>query len=319
MQKHFRAGIGNAGAITAGTIVCAEALNPHFGYFYTVKQRLVLRRTRHQSLELLDTHEFGRVLLINGIMQVADKNDGHYHEPMVHPAICMHPGPEAVLVIGGGDGGILREVLKYPFIKNVELAELDKEVIKFSNTYLPRIHGGAFRDPRVHVNIVDGRQFVEEHAGEFDIVIMDMTDPFGPSKLLYTKEFFKAVIRSFRNSSGIFIMHSESPITRPAAFACIQRTLRASFTLVSPLYLYIPMYATLWSITMCSPTIDCSLGNAAAIDRKLARYGIRGLEVYSGATHTAMQTSFPYIAELLRKRCRVITDSKPDFPDDFLS
>ena len=112
-------------------------------------------------------------------------------------------------------------------------------------------------------------------------------------------------------------MHSESPVSRPAAFACIQHTLRASFGVVMPLYCYIPMYGTLWSITLCSPTVDFSRMRPAAIDRRLTRYGIGGLEVYSGATHTAMLTPYPYITRLLAKRSRLITDARPDFPDDF--
>jgi spermidine synthase len=316
MQKHLRAGINDIGRLAGKRAVHAEALNPHFGYFYTVKKISARRRTKYQSIQLLETDQFGKVLLLDDITQLGDKCDGHYHEPMVHPAFCSHPKPETVLVIGGGDGGILREVLRYPCVKRVEVAELDEGVIAFSRKYLPRVHGGAFDDRRVHINVTDGRPFVENHRGEFDVVIMDMTDPGGPSALLYTREFFRAVIRSFRNSKGVFTMHTESPVSRPGAFSCIQRTLRASFAAVTPFYLYIPMYATLWSITLCSQTIDASRSTAPAIDRRLSRYGIRDLEVYSGATHVAMQTAFPYITRVLTQGGRVITDARPGFPDD---
>ena len=319
MQKLFRAGIGNFERLAKGRSLYAEALNPFSGYFYTVKKSLAKRRTKYQSLELIDTDEFGKVLLIDNITQVADRNDEQYHEPMVHPALCSHPRPETALVIGGGDGGILLEVLKYPTIKRVELAELDGGVIEFSKKYLPKIHCGAFDDPRVHCNVTEGRRFTEEHPRQFDIVIMDMTDPAGPSTMLYTKEFFNSVKRSFRSTSGIFAMHSESPITRPRAFAAIQKTLRASFAHVTPLYLYIQMYGTLWSITLCSQEVDCSRIGAAAIEKKLLRYGIRNLQVFSGATYVSMQAAFPYITKLLKGPARIITDAKPDFPDDFLS
>ncbi len=316
MQKHLLAGISDIGRLAGNMAVHAEALNPHFGYFYTVKKVAARRRSKYQSMQLLETDQFGKVLLLDGITQLGDKCDGHYHEPMVHPAFCSHPRPETVLVIGGGDGGILREVLRYPCVKRVEVAELDRGVIAFAEKHLPRVHGGAFSDSRVHVNVTDGRPFVEAHPGEFDVVIMDMTDPCGPSALLYTREFFEAVTRSFRNSRGIFIMHTESPVSRPEAFSCIQRTLRASFARVTPLYLYIPMYGTLWSITLCSPTIDSSRPTAATIDRRLSRYGIGNLEVYSGAMHRAMQTPYPFITRLLQRGGRLITDAKPRFPDD---
>lgn len=316
MQKHLRAGIGDIGRLAGKGTVHAEALNPHFGYFYTVKKTAAAKRTGYQAIQLLDTEQFGKVLLLDGITQLGDKCDGHYHEPMVHPAFCSHPRPETVLVIGGGDGGILREALRYSCVKRVEVAELDEGVIAFSRKYLPRVHGGAFSDRRVHLNVTDGRLFVENHPAEFDVVVMDMTDPSGPSALLYTREFFEAVTRSFRTPEGVFIMHTESPVSRPEAFSCIQKTLRASFAKVTPFYLYIPMYATLWSITLCSLTIDASRLNAGTIDRTLSRYGISGLEVYCGATHVAMQTPFPYITRLLRQPVRLITDARPRFPDD---
>lgn len=319
MQKHIRAGIGNVNRIASGRKLYTEALNPYFGYFYTIKKSLVKEKTRYQEVELVDTDEFGKVLLLDQITQVAERNDYDYHETMVHPALCSHPKPESVLVIGGGDGGIMREVLKHSSVKRLEIAELDDGVIEFSRKYLSNVHNGCFDDPRVIINIVDGRKFTEKHKGEFDVVIMDMTDPFGPSKMLYTKEFFKAIKRSFRDSSGIFVMHSESPVSRPQAFACIQKTLRSVFTNVNPLYLYIHMYAVLWSITLSSERINVSLVKPAVIDKRLVKNNLKGLRVYNGATHISMQAEFPYISQILKGPARIITDAKPDFPDDFIS
>jgi spermidine synthase len=319
MQKHFRADLGTPGRLVRGRRIYAEALNPHFGYFYTVKKTLARKKTAYQSLQLLDTDEFGKVLLLDDITQAADRNDRHYHEPMVHPALCSHPRPEAVLVIGGGDGGILREALKYPSVRHIDLAELDEGVIRFSKKYLPKIHGGAFRDPRVRVHVTDGRMFVEAHRRHYDVIIMDMIDPGGPSALVYTKEFFRSVKDALRDRNGIFVMHSESPVARPGAFSCIQKTLRTVFPHVTPFYSYIQMYATLWSITLCSRSGRAGRITAKEVDAKLRRCGIRGCAVYSGATHVSMRTPFPYITQLLQKPAGVITDAQPAFPDDFLS
>jgi len=319
MQKHIRAGIGNINRIASGRKLYTEALNPYFGYFYTIKKSLVKQTTKYQQIELIDTDEFGKVLLLDEITQVAERNDYDYHETMVHPALCSHPNPRSVLVVGGGDGGILREVLKYSSVKRVEVAELDDGVIEFSKKYLQSVNGGSFDDPRVHVNVVDGRKFVTSCKSLFDIVIMDMTDPFGPSRLLYTKEFFKSVKRSFRDENGIFVMHSESPVARPHAFASIQKTLKSVFPNVNPLYLYIQMYAVLWSVTLSSQNCNASLVKPATIDRRLAKNKLDGLRVYNGATHISMQAEFPYISQILKGPARIITDAKPDFPDDFIS
>jgi spermidine synthase len=296
-----------------------EALNPYFGYFYTVKKTLRRASTKYQKIELVDTDEFGKVLLLDDITQTAEKNDYMYHEPMVHPAMCCHPKPRNVLVVGGGDGGIAREVLKHPAVKRVELAELDEGVVRFSRKYLGGVHDDCYDDPRVNVNIADGRKFTEERPGEFDVVIMDMTDPFGPSRMLYTREFYRLAKRAMRDRAGIFVMHSESPVARPGAFACINKTLSSVFKCVNPLYMYIQMYAVLWSITAASDGVDLGAAKPAAVDRKLARLGIKGLKMYDGAAHAAMLTPYPYISEILAKPARVITDAKPEFPDNFLN
>ncbi|MDR2591436.1 MAG: polyamine aminopropyltransferase [Chitinispirillales bacterium] len=295
-----------------------EALNPAFGFYYTIKKTLHRAKTKYQRIELADTDEFGRVLLLDDITQVAEKNEFMYHEPMVHPALACHPNPRSILVVGGGDGGILREALKYPGVERVELAELDGGVVNFSKKYLTDVHGGCFDDPRVKVNITDGRKFTEDHPGEFDVIIMDMTDPFGPSTMLYTKEFYRIAKRAMRDNAGVYIMHSESPVVRPVAFACIQKTLSSVFKHVNPLYMYIQMYAVLWSITMASDRVNPSAVKPAAIDKKLAKLGIKGLKMYNGTTQTAMLTPYPYIQEILERPTRIITDENPEFPDDFL-
>lgn len=319
MPKHIRAGIGSVKRIAPKRSLYTEALNPFFGYFYTIKKVLKKQKTKFQEIELVDTDEFGKVLLLDQITQVAERNDFDYHETMVHPALCSHPNPQSVLVIGGGDGGIIREVVKYPSVKRVEIAELDDGVIDFSKKYLETVHRGCFDDSRVKVNVVDGRKFTQEHKAEFDIVIMDMTDPFGPSSMLYTREFFRIIKRSFRDSNGMFVMHSESPVARPQAFACIQKTLRSVFDNVNPFYLYIHMYAVLWSITLSSEKVNTSLLKPAIIDKRLVKNNVNGLRVYNGSTHSSMQAEFPYISQILKRPARIITDAKPDFPDDFIS
>jgi spermidine synthase len=320
MQKSVRSAVTSIPYIDPGKKLFFEALNPNFGYFYTVKKSLRKGKTKFQQIELIDTEEFGKVLLLDNITQLGDRKDFGYHEPMVHPAMCSHPNPRSVLVIGGGDGGILREVLKHPSVNRVEMAELDGEVIDFAKKYLSSVHKGAFDDKRVNLNIVDGRVFTGEHPGEFDVIIMDMTDPFGPSRMLYTRDFFRVVRKALRNDKGIFVMHSESPVSRPLAFSCINKTLKSVFDNVNLVYCYIQMYGILWSVSACSPSVDISLKKKTLIDGKLKKAGITELHIYNGKTHGAMQIPFPYVEEILVKgRGRIITDKRPDFPDDFIS
>jgi spermidine synthase len=236
---------------------------------------------------------------------------------MVHPALLAHPSPENILVIGGGDGGILREVLRYKSVQSVDFAELDEEVVSFSREHLPQIGGKAFSDQRVHFRFTDGRAFVESRSGSYDVVIMDMTDPTGPSKMLYTREFFLAVKKSFKNEKGIFVMHAESPAARPLAFGSIIATLRTVFTNVRPLYTFIQMYATLWSIALSSDAGDIDFLDSHALDEKIERAGLQDLKMITGQTLSAMQGEYPYVREILEKKVPIITDEKPDFPDNF--
>ncbi len=298
--------------------VIKEPLNNNFGFYYTIDKTLYEGKTKFQKIEMVQTPEFGTTLLLDNITQVVEKNEWQYHEPMVHPAMCSHPKPEKILVIGGGDGGILREVLKYPVVNHVDFAELDGEVVEFSRKYLSKMNGNSFDDPRVKIRITDGRKWVEDNPEQYDVVIMDMTDPFGPSKYLYTQDFFSAVKRSFRDKSGVFVMHSESPISRPVAFSCINSTLGSVFGNVVPIYTYIQMYSLLWSICLCSDETNFLDKSEAFINEKLSSYGIEKLNVFTGETFNAMRTPYPYIKEILSCRAKIITDNQPDFPDNFI-
>ena len=294
-----------------------ERLNPTFGYFYKAGKTLHRGKTKWQDMEIIESEEFGNVLLLDGVTQVTSKNEFLYHEPMVHPALTVHPDPQDVLIIGAGDGGILREVLKHP-VKKAVMAELDGGVVDFCEKLMPEINDGAFADKRYRLEVGDGRKFVETTSEKFDAVIMDMTDPFGPSVMLYTKEFFDKVKATFKDERGLFVMHTESPISRPNTFMQCHHTLSKVFKYRRTFYLYIHMYAVLWSITVCSDTIDAAEIPPGEIAARLKARGISGLRAYSPSTHHSMLGEFPFISDLLAKihTVPVITDGKPVVLDD---
>lgn len=297
--------------------ILREWLNNSHGYFYTINRTLHKGSTQYQNIELVDTDEMGNVLLLDNITQVGEKVDWQYHEPMVHMPMLAHPAPKSVLVIGGGDGGILREVLRYRSVEHVDFVELDEEVVAFSREYLQSVNGGAFEDPRVHSRFEDGRAFVEQTDTVYDVVIMDMTDPFGPSRMLYTREFYTHVRNRLDPNTGIFTMHSESPVARPVAFQCVRRTLGAVFPVVRTAYTFIQMYATYWSVTLASNGPDIRDLDAASIDSRIRSRGISDLKIITGDTWQAMQVEYPYIAQITRREVPIITDAAPDFPDHF--
>lgn len=295
--------------------IFTEYLNDSHGFFYTVDRSLYQGRTKYQKIELLATPEHGAVLLLDDITQVTERSDWQYHEPLVHYPLLAHPAPERVLIIGGGDGGALREVLKHP-VREVDFIELDEEVVEFSRVHLAAVHQGSFEDPRVNLRFSDGRAWVEEHPGRYDAVIMDMTDPFGPSRMLYTAEFYRLVLAALRDDRGVFSMHSESPVARPVAYRCIGRTLASVFPVVRHAYAFIKMYATFWSFAVAGGTTDIRLLTAPVVNERLGERGIRGLRVIDGDSWGALQTELPYLREI-PDTVPVITDAHPVFPDHF--
>jgi len=295
-----------------------ERVSPGSGWFYTVTKTLYEGTTSYQRIELVETAEFGRTLLLDGATQIMEANEFQYHEPMAHIPLLCHPRPERVLIIGGGDGGVLREVLKHRTVQQADIVELDETVITFSRTMLGFCSAGAFDEPRTRVHIQDGRTFVETATGTYDVIIMDMTDPAGPSLRLYSREFFLALSRLLRDTASLFIMHSESPDLRPLAFARIHRTLRSVFPQVSLATTTIRMYGGLWSFAIAGTGSHRPADlTPEDIRKRLTERHISGLRVVSPETWLAFFAPYPYIQQLLDQDGDLCTDAHPDFPDSF--
>lgn len=161
-----------------------------------------------QRIEIYETKSFGRMLVIDGVVMCTEWDEYAYHEMIAHVPMCVHPNPESVLVIGGGDGGTMREVLKHPSVKRVDICEIDREVINFAIKYLPTM-SCSFSDPRVTVYNEDGAKFVREHKNTYDIILVDSSDPIGPAVVLFTEEFY-ADMRGALKDDGIAATQAES-------------------------------------------------------------------------------------------------------------
>ena len=294
-----------------------ETLNENYGFYYRNGDSILSEKSEFQQIEILKTADWGTTLRLDGITQVGEKGEFFYHEPMVHLPMLAHIKPEKVLVIGGGDGGINREVLKYESVKSLVHVDLDGKVVELCKKHLPEVSQGSFDDPRVKLIIEDGRKFLTKISKAFDVVIMDMTDPFGPSATLYTKEFFHMVKKSLRNKRGLFCMHSESPIIRPEAFSSIHQTLSKVFKNVCPWYLYIQMYGSYWSFAVCSNKVNLKKQKTRFIAKKIKKLKLKNLRVISGKTYTAFQKEMPMIKKLREnKSAKIITDADYKFSDE---
>lgn len=171
---------------------------------YKIKKKVFSGKSPYQKIEVIDTFPLGRILVLDGIIQLSQIDEFIYHEMLIHPAMFYHQNPKKVLIIGGGDGGGLREVLRHP-IEEVYLVDIDKKVIEVSKKYLPFVSKGAFKDKKAKVFIADGIKFVKKYKNFFDVIIIDSTDPLGPSLGLFSKNFYQDVFRALTKNGVLSI------------------------------------------------------------------------------------------------------------------
>lgn len=187
-----------------------ETLYDSYGQEFRVDELIYERKTDHQHLVIFHNAAFGRVLALDGVVQTTEKDEFIYHEMLAHLPIFAHGNARRVLIIGGGDGGMLREVTQHQPIEHISQVEIDRAVIDLSLKYLPNHSQGAFDDPRVNLVIQDGFDFLNQTKEAFDIIISDSTDPIGPGEVLFTPEYYKACQRCL-NPGGILVTQNGVP------------------------------------------------------------------------------------------------------------
>ena len=216
------------------------------------------KKTKFQDLCIYDTEQLGRILTLDNVIQTTEIDEYIYHESLVHVPLFAHPSPERVLIVGGGDGGSLREALKHPSVREVTVVDIDGDVIEASKAYLPALNSG-FSDPRAKVIVGDGPAFVDKARSEYDAVIVDSTDPIGPGQALFTEEFYSSIKRALR-PGGLFAAQTESPILMPAVVRDIFRRIGRVFPVARVFTAPVPTYpGGLWSFTCASLGPDPNL------------------------------------------------------------
>ena len=173
-----------------------------------IKNVLYQERSRYQEIAIMETEKLGRILVIDGITMLTEFDEHAYHEMIVHVPLLVHPKPSRVLIIGGGDGGTAREVLKHPEVKQVHVCEIDEGVVNACVEYLPTL-ASSFNDPRVKVFYEDGARFVANQTDSYEVIIVDSTDPVGPGQILFQKEFYENMKKSL-SKEGIAVTQCES-------------------------------------------------------------------------------------------------------------
>ena len=275
---------GASGDLLPG--VLTEYLAEDSGIFVRSMREFERFRSPYQTVEVHETRSFGKLFRLDGHFMTSEKDEFFYHENLVHPAALAHPAPETALIIGGGDGGSAEELLKYPTMKSVTLVEIDLAVIDVARKYFGAIHRGAFADPRLAIRLEDGFAFVRRATGTYDLIVLDLTDPGGPSEQLYTADFYRACAARL-NPTGAMTLHIASPVAHPDRIRAGLANLRAAFAVVAPYLVSIPLYGGLWMMACASATLNPAYLTPLDVNRRIAQRAIRDLQYYNGDMHRA--------------------------------
>ena len=286
-----------------------ERLNDGLGFWVRSHGTVASANSKFQKIEVLNTN-FGRTLRIDDYFMTSDRDEFFYHENMIHPSAISHYAPRRAIIIGGGDGGAAKEYLKYSSIEEVVMVEIDKVVVDFCKEHLPLVHQGAFDDPRLQVLIEDGKKYVEDCTSSFDLMMLDLTDPFGPSEMLYRVDFLENCKRIL-GDEGVLSMHLGSPVTRPNVFHRIYSSLKNVFDIVQPYQVYVPLYGAVWGMATASVKTNPRAFDASTVNERLKARKIKDLKYYNGEAHVGLFGLPNYVKDLISGALRPISESDP--------
>lgn len=262
-----------------------------FAHVYRAEAVLHDGRSPFQRIRVIANRDFGRMLILDDAVQTSERDEFVYHELLAHVPLCVHPAPRRVLIIGGGDGGLLREALRHP-LEQVTMVELDREVVDVTRRLIPSIPGGAFDDPRARLLIDDGVRFARETGEAFDVAMVDSTDPKGPSLGLFSPEFYGDLARVL-GPSGVVAAQSGSPLYQQDVVAMVRRSMAPHFRWVRTYLGTVPTYpGVLWTFTIGSQARDPAALDSGEIARRMAGIATR---YYTPAWHAAVFDPPPFL------------------------
>ena len=275
---------------------------PFAGYQqrYRVRQRLHVETSSWQSLEIVDLEGVGRALVLDGTLQTSVGDEFTYHEPLVHTPLFAHPSPRRVLIVGGGDGGALRQVLLHPTVERALEVEIDAAVVAASQSYLPDVSGGAYRDPRTEVLIQDGARYLAETTERFDAILVDSTDPVGPAAALIADAVLSDARRALA-PGGLMAMQSGSPLTQPRDWLATVGAFQRVFPIARPYLGWVPIYpGVLWSWVIGSEEVDPASIDDITVQARLANMAEQP-RVYNPGVHRAAFALPTFLQRLLER------------------
>jgi spermidine synthase len=257
---------------------------------YPISETLISTHTHYQQVLIAQSPGYGKMLFLDGTLQTAEADEHIYHEALIHPAMVAHPNPRSVFIAGGGEGAVLRDVLRHNTVEKVVMVDIDRELIALVKEYLPEWHGSAFDDPRVEVLHDDARAHLLTHPDTYDCIYGDLPDPTegGPAAALFTRDFFD-LVKARLNPGGLYALQAEpSEAGWCRAHITIIKELQQSFTWVKPYQALLPSFGEAWGFAVASNTAYDERFTPQAIDHTLHERTCQGLRFYDGETHMHM-------------------------------
>jgi spermidine synthase len=274
-----------------------ERLHAAYAQALRVDRVLYDSETAHQRLRLFENGTFGRVLTLDDVVQTTEGDNFIYHEMMAHVPILAHGAARRVLIVGGGDGGLAREVLRHPGVAHVTMVEIDAGVVAFSKQYLPALSAGAFEDPRLELVIADGAAFMAEAGEPFDVILVDSTDPIGPGEVLFTDSFYGHARRRLAEN-GILVTQNGVPFLQPSELTQTMQAFKALFADWTCYLCGVPSYA---GGPMALGWATDGMARATPLAVLQTRFAAAGLspDYYTPAVHQAAFALPGYVQRLM--------------------
>ena len=301
----------NSGAAGIEARPLVDDADPHQRHVYAVSRWLAEEQSEHHHIEICATRSFGRVLALDGAIQSSECDEHVYHEALVHPAMLLHPRPEHVLILGGGEGASLREVLRHTSVQRATMIDIDGRLVALCREHLPEWSAGAFRDPRTRLVIADGKAWVEDCSERFDVICMDLTDQvdLGPSFPLYTQSFFRRLRQRLSPAGVLVVQAGELGPAESFSHCTIRRTLATVFPQVRSYAQFVPAFAGEWSFVIAAPA-GIELPTAREVDAQLAQRLASPLHCYDGRAQLRMFALAREIEAMLDRSGIVNTDAE---------
>lgn len=291
-----------------------ETTTPVEGHMHAIVRTIAGIRTRFQQAEILETASYGKTLVLDGRIQSSEADEFIYHEALVHPGLlAVERPPVSALVIGGGEGATLREILRYPSVRRAVMVDIDEEVVQLCRRHLPEMHRGAFDDPRTEVRHEDARAYLERTDARFDLITSDLTEPLeaGPACRLYTREFYR-IVHDRLTPGGVFTMQAGmTKVGETGFFTALHRTLREVFPIVAGYQTFVSCFGAPWGFLLASKGIDPRRQDAATVDRLIAERVKGELGYWDGQTHVHAFHLPKHLRRAIERETRVATDDDP--------